>query len=330
LSDSVAMENKKLLTVENLSVCYAAPEGEVSAVDGVSFDLERGEVLGLAGESGCGKTTLALSLLRLLPENGRVQSGRVLLDGTDLLSLTEETMLPFRWRRIAIVFQGAMSSLHPVYRVGDQIREAVEARGGGFSRRELRARAADLMAMVGLDPALAEAYPHELSGGMRQRVAIALALADDPDLVIADEPTTGLDVIVQATLLRELRALQERLDMGLLCISHDLAVLAETCDRIAVMYAGRLAELGVSTDLFDRSLHPYTHALLESIPALHGPLRRLSALPGEPPDLLRPPSGCRFHPRCPRATPVCAGQIPEWKDFGGGHFAACWNPRKAA
>jgi peptide/nickel transport system ATP-binding protein len=323
------MENENLLTVENLSVRYAAPAGEVSAVDGVSFDLARGEVLGVAGESGCGKTTLALSLLRLLPENGRILRGRVLLGGTDLLQLSEAAMLPFRWRRIAIVFQGAMNSLHPIYRAGDPIREALEARGGGRPRGGPAARAADLFALVGLDPSLMDSYPHELSGGMRQRVAIALALAEDPDLIVADEPTTGLDGITQAAILREMRSLQERLGMGMICISHDIAVLAETSRRIAVMYAGRWAELGESAELFDHSLHPYTRALLESFPTLRGPLRRLPPLPGEPPDLLRPPSGCRFHPRCPRASDTCAEQIPEWKDCGGGHFAACWNPLEA-
>jgi peptide/nickel transport system ATP-binding protein len=324
------MENHNLLTVENLSVRYTMPEGEVSAVDGVSFELARGEVLGVAGESGCGKTTLALSLLRLLPENGRVVGGRILLAGTDLLPLSEAALRPFRWRRIAIVFQGAMNSLHPVYRVGDQIREALAARGEPLARGAARARTAELLALAGLAPALAAAFPHELSGGMRQRVAIALALADDPDLLITDEPTTGLDVIVQDALLRELRTLQERRSMGMICISHDFAVLAETSGRIAVMYAGRLAELGQSAELFKRPLHPYTRALLESIPALRGPLRKLSPLGGEPPDLLRPPSGCRFHPRCPRAVGICAGQIPEWKDYGSGHYAACWNPLEAA
>lgn len=324
------MEKETLLKVENLSVRYATRAGDVSAVDDVSFSLARGEVLGVAGESGCGKTTLALSLLRLLPESGRVLRGRVILDGTDLLPLSEEAMHPFRWRRIAIVFQDAMNSLHPVYRVGDQVCEVLQARDDGLSRRQARSRAAELFAMAGVDSAMMDGYPHEFSGGMRQRAAIAMALAGNPELVVADEPTTGLDVIVQDSILREIRALQERLGMSMIYISHDIAVLAETSRRLAVMYAGRLAELGESVELFDHSLHPYTHALLVSVPDLHGPLRRISPLAGEPPDLLHPPSGCRFHPRCPRALEICAARVPGWKDFGGGHYAACWNPMEAA
>lgn len=324
------MKPETLLTVENLSVRYAAPDGEVSAVDDVSFDLARGELLGVAGESGCGKTTLALSLLRLLPANGRVLRGRVFLDGTDLLPLSEAAMHPFRWRRIAIVFQGAMNSLHPVYRVGDQVCEAVQAGDGALPHGAAGERAAELFAMVGLSPALTDRYPHELSDGMRQRIAIALALASRPDLVVADEPTTGLDVIVQDSILREMRALQSRLGMSMIYISHDIAVLSETSRRLAVMYAGRWAELGESAELFDHALHPYTRALLTSIPNLRGPRRRLSHLAGEPPDLLRPPSGCQFHPRCGRALKQCAARVPDWKDYGGGHYAACWNPLEGA
>jgi peptide/nickel transport system ATP-binding protein len=324
------MEKETLLKVENLSVRYATRAGDVSAVDDVSFGLARGEVLGVAGESGCGKTTLALSLLRLLPESGRVLRGRVILDGTDLLPLSEEAMHPFRWRRIAIIFQDAMNSLHPVYRVGDQVCEVLQARDAGLSRRQARSRAAELFAMAGVDSAMMDGYPHEFSGGMRQRAAIAIALAGNQELVVADEPTTGLDVIVQDSILREIRALQEHLGMSMIYISHDIAVLAETSRRLAVMYAGRLAELGESVELFDHSLHPYTHALLVSVPDLHGPLRRISPLAGEPPDLLHPPSGCRFHPRCPRALEICAARVPDWKDFGGGHYAACWNPLEAA
>ncbi len=320
------MEKEILLQVENLSVHYATRAGGVSAVDDVSFDLARGEVLGIAGESGCGKTTLALSLLRLLPENGRVLRGRVILAGTDLLPLSEAALRPFRWRRMAIVFQNAMNSLHPVYRVGDQVGEVLREREPGLSRREARLRAAEVFAAVGVERAMLDGYPHEFSGGMRQRAAIAVALAGNPELLVADEPTTGLDVIVQAAILREIRALQERLGMGMICISHDLAMLAGVSRRIAVMYAGRLAELGTSAELFDRSLHPYTRALQASFPSLRGPLRRLAPLPLEPPALLRPPSGCRFHPRCPRAREICTISAPEWKNYGGGHFAACWNP----
>jgi peptide/nickel transport system ATP-binding protein len=320
------MENGKLLVVENLSVRYAVRAGEVSAVDGVTFSLGRGEVLGLAGESGCGKTTLAMSILKLLPDNGRIVAGRILLDGTDLVPLTDEQIRPLRWRRLSVIFQGAMNSLHPVYKVADQIREALTAHDPRLSAAQARARTSELFRLVGLDEALMDRYPHEYSGGMRQRAVIALALACDPELVIADEPTTALDVIVQDAVLRELQSLQRRLGMSMIYISHDIAVLAEISRRLAVMYAGRWAELGNTEEVFDRPLHPYTRALLASVPALRGPKTRLSHLPGEPPDLLHPPSGCPFHPRCPRALDKCAAGIPEWKDFGGGHFAACWNP----
>jgi peptide/nickel transport system ATP-binding protein len=325
-NQETAMEREYLLQVENLSVHYATRAGDVSAVDDLSFALARGEVLGIAGESGCGKTTLALSLLRLLPENGRVLRGRVILGGTDLLPLSAAALQPFRWRRMAIVFQNAMNSLHPVYRVGDQVCEVLREREAGLSRREASRRAAELFAAAGMERAMLDGYPHESSGGMRQRAAIAMALAGNPELLIADEPTTGLDVIVQAAILREIRVLQESRGMSMICISHDLAMLAESCGRMAVMYAGRLAELGTSAELFDRSLHPYTRALQASFPSLRGPLRRLSPLPLEPPSLLRPPSGCRFHPRCPRAREICPITAPEWKDYGGGHCAACWNP----
>jgi peptide/nickel transport system ATP-binding protein len=320
------MASDTLLAVENLSVRYAVRAGEISAVDGVSFTLARGEILGLAGESGCGKTTLAMSLLKLLPPSGRIAGGKILLEGADLVPLTEDGIRPLRWRRLSVIFQGAMNSLHPVYTVADQIREALQAHDPSLPRARARARTAELFRLVGLDEKLMDRYPHQYSGGMRQRAVIALALACNPDLVIADEPTTALDVIVQDMVLREMQSLQERLGMSMIYISHDIAVLAEISRRIAVMYAGRLAELGETAEVFDRPRHPYTRALLVSVPSLRGPKMRLSSLPGEPPDLLHPPAGCRFHPRCPRALEICARSDPEWKDYGGGHCAACWNP----
>jgi peptide/nickel transport system ATP-binding protein len=315
-----------LLSVENLRIGYATRAGGVLAVDGVSLSLGRGEVLGLAGESGCGKTTLALGILRLLPANGRILGGRILLDGTDLVPLAEDALRPLRWRKLSVIFQGAMHSLHPVYTAADQIIEALQAHDRGLPRARARERAAELFRLVGLDPALMDHYPHQYSGGMRQRAVIALALACDPELVIADEPTTALDVIVQDQVLRELQSLQERLGMSLIYISHDIAVLAGVSRRLAVMYAGRLAECGPTAEVFAHPRHPYTRALLESVPSLRGPKERLPHLPGEPPDLIRPPRGCRFHPRCPRALERCAELAPGWTEFGGGHAAACWNP----
>jgi peptide/nickel transport system ATP-binding protein len=322
--------SEPLLQVENLTVHYATRAGEVSAVEDVSLGLARGETLGLAGESGCGKTTLAMAVLRLLPENGRILQGRAMFDGRDLLALPEAELRPIRWRRISIIFQAAMNSLNPVYRVGDQVREALDAHYREMTRGEKRERTAELFRLTGLDPALMDRYPHQFSGGMRQRVVIALALACHPDLVIADEPTTALDVIVQDSLLREIRALQRQIGMGMIHISHDLAVLAEGCDRIAVMYAGRLAEVGPTGDLFDRPRHPYTRALIASLPSVRGPRKPPQPLPGEPPNLLAPPAGCRFHPRCPRRLERCATDVPPLDSAGDGHMAACWNPEEAA
>lgn len=308
---------------------YSTRRGNVSAVDNVSFTLNEGESLGLVGESGSGKTSIAVSLLRMLPENGKVKNGRVMLNGVDLLALSEEEMRQYRWKRVSMVFQAAMNSLDPVYKVGDQIIEALDAHVGVQSRSQSRARVAELFKMVDLDPAMIDRYPHEFSGGMRQRAVIAMALSCNPDLVIADEPTTALDVIVQDKLLKEMRKLQEQLGMSMIYISHDIAVIAEVSDKMGVMYAGQLAEFGRTGDLFSAPRHRYTEALMSAFPSIEGPRQELIAVPGEPPDLLHPPSGCRFHPRCPFATEICGEKQPPYTDYGNGHFAACWHPAGA-
>ena len=318
--------NAPLLRVENLSMHYHTRAGDVSAVDGVSFTLNEGEALGLVGESGCGKSSMAATLLRLLPDNARVAGGRVCLGDVDLLRLPEPEMRHVRWRRISIVFQAAMNSLNPVHRVGDQVVEAIHAHLPDGGDEAARARVGELFQLVGLDPALADRYPHEFSGGMRQRAIIAMALACNPDIIIADEPTTALDVIVQDSLLKSMRRFQHRLGMAMIYISHDMAVIAEVSDRVGVMYAGRLAELGPTEAVFLEPVHPYTRALMSAFPSVTGEKRELATLPGEPPDLLHPPGGCRFHPRCPARVERCGRQAPPWQDFGGGHFAACWNP----
>ena len=318
--------NNVLLKVENLTMHYTTRAGEVSAVDDVSFTLRMGEALGLVGESGSGKTSIASTLLRLLPENGRILHGRIYLEGVDLVGLSEEAMRKIRWARISMVFQAAMNTLNPVYKVGDQIVEALETHNLIDSNLEARQQVAELFRLVGLDPKMMDHYPHEYSGGMRQRAVIAMALACHPQLVIADEPTTALDVIVQDNLLREMTALQKRLGMSMIYISHDIAVIAEVSDRIGVMYAGRLIELGDSVEIFRRPLHPYTYGLMSAFPSTVGPKRELATLPGEPPDLIHPPEGCRFHPRCPKATELCSQEVPEFIDHGGGHFVACHHP----
>jgi peptide/nickel transport system ATP-binding protein len=315
-----------ILSVQNLTMHYTTRKGDVSAVDDVSFDLDKGQALGLVGESGCGKTSVAISLIRLLPENARVLGGHICLDGTDILALTEPEVLKIRWTGISMVFQGAMNALNPVYRVGDQIVEALQTHYPDKSRAESREAVERLFRVVELDPAMMDRYPHEFSGGMRQRAIIAMALSCDPKVIVADEPTTALDVIVQDGILKELREVQEELDMAMIYISHDIAVIAEVSDRIGVMYAGRMAELSDTVTVFREPKHPYTYALMSTFPSIKGPKRKLVTLPGEPPDLLEPPPGCRFHPRCPRATAECKKRPPAFEDLGGGHFVACYHP----
>jgi len=315
-----------ILSVDDLKMYYSVREGEIRAVDGVSFSLEHGGSLGLVGESGCGKTSIAISLLRLLPDNAEIKGGHIWFDGMDLVTLPEDQMRQVRWDRISMVFQAAMNSLNPVYRVGDQIIEAMQAHWESITEAEARERVAELFDLVGLQPSFMDRYPHEFSGGMRQRAIIAMALSCNPDIIIADEPTTALDVIVQDRVLRKLEEIQKRLDMALIYISHDIAVIAEVSDRIGVMYAGHMAEIADSVDIFERSLHPYTDALISAFPSIKGKKKELKTLPGEPPDLLDPPSGCRFHPRCPRALDICTEEQPALRDYGGGHLAACWNP----
>jgi peptide/nickel transport system ATP-binding protein len=306
--------NKTILQVRDLTMHYHTRVGDVSAVDNVSFELKQGHSLGLVGESGCGKSSVAFSLIRLLPENAKMIGGSVVLNGQDILSLEEKELLKVRWKGISMVFQAAMNALDPVYRVQDQIVEALQTHFKGLGRAEALDRVRELFRLVGLDPKLMDRYPHEFSGGMRQRAIIAMALACEPQVLIADEPTTALDVIVQDRILRELRCIQKKLNMGMIYISHDIAVIAEVSDTIGVMYAGRMAELASAVDIFERPLHPYTDALMKAFPSIEGEKQDLKTLPGEPPDLLNPPSGCRFHPRCQSMTDKCTQHV------------ACWHP----
>ena len=448
-----------LLDVRNLRIRYRTKKGDVHAVDDVSFTLERGEALGLVGESGCGKTTLALALMRLLPDNaylpgaspllegpegirdwpgflarlrelgqrsrptaGRqlwtllpeeireylaqqeagedlsspqrakfvqaandalkrpefitpellaalppearedeeirllierreekgaslrevaelnrallerefpeiVPQAKVLFQGQNLLILSEEEMRHVRWKGIAMVFQAAMNSLNPVYRVGDQIIEAIQTHTEDeFSIEEARRKVAELFELVGLNPKRMDDYPHEYSGGMRQRAVIAMALACDPAIIIADEPTTALDVIIQDRILRRLDRIREQLNMGVIYISHDIAVIAEVSHKVGIMYAGNLVEIGPTVDIFQNPHHPYTAALMSAFPSIRGEKHELTTIAGEPPNLLQPPPGCRFHPRCPYATAECQEKTPSLEDFGEEHWAACWHP----
>jgi oligopeptide/dipeptide ABC transporter ATP-binding protein len=304
-----------LLVVENLKTYFALGSDTVHAVDGVSFRLDHGEALGIAGESGCGKTTTALSLVRLLPANATIVEGSVKLYGIDLVAKSDNALRRYRWREIAIVFQGAMNALNPVHRLRDQIAEPLIERLE-VPEREARRRAGELLELVGIPKKRGGAYPHELSGGMRQRAMIAMALACRPAIVIGDEPTTALDVMVQAQILELLEHLRHELGLSLILITHDLSVIAETCDRVLVMYAGRVAEEGPVEEIFRRPRHPYSQKLLSAFPNIHSDRRTLEVIPGAPPDLRFPPPGCRFAPRCAFAMAVCTEVVPPEVTFG--------------
>ncbi len=311
-----------LLEVRDLAMHFQVGSGWVRAVDGVSFELRRGETMGIVGESGSGKTSLGYAMLRLLPANGRILRGSIVFDGVDLVQLSEPELRRLRWTRFAMIFQNAMSALNPVFRVGDQIVDAVRHHTG-VPRIAARERAADLFQLVGLSRTRLRGYPHEFSGGMKQRAMIALALSCKPDLVIADEPTTALDVVAQGQVLRQIKDLQRDLGLAMIFISHDISVVAEICRNVAVMYAGELVEYAPTEQLLTEPRHPYTMALLRSFPSVRGPLKTLLSVPGSPPDLVRPPSGCRFHPRCPFAQPICSEVSPPPIPTVDGGWARC-------
>ncbi len=304
---------------------YETKQGAVSAVEDVSFQLRKGEALGLVGESGCGKTSVAMALLRLAAENAAYKGGEIRLNGTNLLALSEDEMRKRRWNDISMVFQGAMNAWNPVFKVGEQVKEALDQHYSEMSDAEARERIVTLFELVGLSPAMVDRYPHEFSGGMRQRAVIAMALSCNPQIIIADEPTTALDVIVQDQILQELKGIQRELGMSIIYISHDIAVIAEVTDHMAVMYAGKIVEHGTTLDIFHGPKHPYSFLLLSSTPSVTGPRRKLAPLEGEPPNLLDPPAGCRFNPRCPWATDQCRVEEPPLVDIGGGRLVACWN-----
>jgi peptide/nickel transport system ATP-binding protein len=311
-----------LLAVQDLCVDYVTDRGTVRAVDHVSFELERGQILGVAGESGCGKSTVAQALLRILPPPAVITGGHARFEGRDLFALDETELRELRWKRISMVFQSAMDALNPVLPVGEQIRDTLHAHRA-VGARVARARAADLLEMVGIPAELIHAYPHQLSGGMRQRLGIAIALALEPALVILDEPTTALDVIVEREILEHIRALQRQLGFAVLFITHDLARMLQVSDRVAVFYAARLVELAPADELRRAARHPYTQGLLRAFPVVHGGTVELSSIPGAPPSLTDPPAGCRFHPRCPLAVARCREQVPELRRLAPGHCAAC-------
>ncbi len=322
-----------ILEVRDLSIDYLSGDGApLHAVDQVSFRLEQGKALGLVGESGCGKTTIMMGLLRLLPQEGRIVGGQVLYDGMDLLQLSEAEMRRIRWREMSMVFQGAMNALNPVRTVESQIVEALTLHNVVTSGHAARQRAGELLELVGIAPERGRQYPHQYSGGMRQRAIIAMALACAPRVIIADEPTTALDVMIQAQILQLLEGLQEELNLALILVTHDLGVVAEICDDVLVMYGGMVAEYGSSDTIFNHPQHPYTQRLLTAFPDVAKPGSTLSSIPGSPPRLDDLPLGCRFEPRCPLQgqDQRCRKKAPPADAVAPGHYVACYLAGEAA
>ncbi len=314
---------ENVLEVDDLKMYYTTSAGQVKAVDGLTFSVKRGEVLGIVGESGCGKSSLALTVMKLLPSNAKIISGKILVRGTDVVPMPDaEVRRKVRWSQIAMIPQGAMNSLNPIFRVGDQISEAILAHGS-TSKSEAHRRAVELLSLVGIDASRANNYPHEFSGGMKQRAMIAMSLALDPALLIADEPTTALDVIVQAGIVKLLLDVREKLGVAIMLITHDLALVAQMSEEVAIMYAGKFVEFGRSAEVYHSALHPYTLGLLHAFADIRKPKEDLVSIPGSPPDLLAPPSGCRFRTRCAYAQDLCATREPSLEEALPGHFVAC-------
>ncbi|MER5613098.1 ABC transporter ATP-binding protein [Streptomyces sp. NPDC002215] len=328
--------DEAVLTIRGLNVDYGAGDGAVHALRDIDLTLHRGEVLGLAGESGSGKSTLAYAVTRLLPPPGVITGGEVHYhrrggEALDLLAMSPEGLRAFRWQELSIVFQGAMNSLNPVHTVHSQLTDVLRAHRPGMKRAERTARAKELLALVGISADRLPAYPHQLSGGMRQRVMIAMALALEPEIVVMDEPTTALDVVMQRQILRQLVALREELGFSVVFITHDISLLIEFSDRIAIMYGGRIVEEAAAAAIYRDPRHPYSDGLLHSFPALHGARRELTGIPGSPPHLSAMPAGCAFHPRCGKALDVCAGHVPVLAapDGDESRTVACWLHRPA-
>ena len=314
---------ESLLEVKNLSMHYDTLDGNVDAVKDISFTVKSGESFGLVGESGCGKTSVAMTLLQLQPDNSVITEGSIKHDGKELIGLSENELRKVRWDSVSIVFQGAMNAWNPVVKIGEQIREAMREHYPENSKQQNINKINELFKMVGLDESISERFPHELSGGMKQRAVIALALSCDPKLIIADEPTTALDVVIQDQILNEIKKVQDLLGLSLIYISHDIAVIAEMTDKIAVMYAGSIVEIGPTQEVFKSPKHSYTRALLDSTPSIRGEKKKLRSLDGEPPSLINKIDGCSFSPRCPTPTTQCKNQSIEMRlvKVGDDHFA---------
>ena len=316
-----SISTNSLLDIRDLKVNYLTTDGVVKAVDGVSFTIQPGEVVGLAGESGSGKSTIAHAILRILHPPALITGGQVLFEGLDILKMGETELEQFRWKKISIVFQSAMNALNPVMKIRDQITDVMLHHG--LSKAEAGQRAVELFDLVGIEPARLNSYPHQLSGGMRQRVVIAIALSLNPPLLILDEPTTALDVVVQKDILEQITLLRQKLGFSILFITHDLSLLVEISTHISIMYAGEIVEKAPARELFENPQHPYTLGLINSFPSISGLKQKLSGIPGSPPNLINPPSGCKFHPRCARVLPVCSQVVPVTRQISSNHSLAC-------
>ena len=323
--------SENILSVQNLHTSFHTDKGEVKAVNGVTFNLEKGKILGIVGESGSGKSVTAYSIMRILEKNGRITEGKILYKGQDIAEFSEKQMREFRGKCCSIIFQDPMTSLNPVFTVGNQLREAIELHTDRKGK-EAEARAIEMLTLVGVNEPekRVKQYPYELSGGMRQRVMIAMALACEPDILIADEPTTALDVTIQAQILELMQSLQKKLGMAIIMVTHDLGVIADMCDEIIVMYGGRVCERGTAEDIFYRPHHEYTKGLLRSIPNVDRIGEKLIPIPGTPSNLLNMPKGCAFCPRCEEAMKICIEEQPPEMQMPDGHFASCWLNVKAA
>ena len=318
------MSDKELLRIENLEIRYETDDGVVKALNDVSLYVNEGETLGLVGETGAGKTTLAKGILRLIQTPpGHIVGGKVFYDGKDVLSMTEQEMHQIRGNAISMVFQDPMTSLNPVMTVGEQIEEVIAVHNPDIGKEEIRARAIAMLGRVGISADRIDEYPHQFSGGMKQRVIIAIALSCNPKLLLSDEPTTALDVTIQAQVLEMIRKLKNEMNTAMILISHDLGVVAQTCDRVAIIYAGRIVETGNLYDIFKNPQHPYTVGLLDSIPSLTKETKRLNPIKGLMPDPTNLPSGCPFAPRCNYASSECSAAVPELEESGSGHFVRC-------
>ena len=316
--------SEELLSVRNLEVQYTAAGEVIHAVNGVSFTVNKGETLGLVGETGAGKTTIAKAILRILPDPpAKVKNGEIFLEGKDLFKLPEKEMRSVRGEKISMIFQDPMTALNPVMTIGAQISEAISLHNKNLSPAEVESHACEMLEKVGIPASRYSDYPHQFSGGMKQRVVIAMALACNPTLILADEPTTALDVTIQAQVLDMMKALREEQNTSMILITHDLGVVAETCDKVAVVYAGQIIEMGTLEDIFDHPTHPYTLGLFGSLPTLSGDQHRLHAIDGMPPNPADLPSGCKFHPRCPRVCDRCRSSDIELSCIGGTHYCRC-------